>query len=72
MPDSNVFLHRNLPQSLQSEKQIEHPGKALEVAVKERVYNDGEYLVTEGVECHEVLSAHVPWSYTAQLCAKRR
>ena len=42
------------------------------MAVKERVYNDGEYLVTEGVECHEVLSAHVPWSYTAQLCAKRR
>ncbi|CAE7252369.1 cAMP-dependent protein kinase regulatory subunit [Symbiodinium microadriaticum] len=29
--------------------------QALEVAVKERVYNDGEYLVTEGVECHEAV-----------------
>jgi len=29
--------------------------QALEVAVKERVYNDGEYMVTEGMECHEAV-----------------
>ena len=41
-------------------KQFKHPGKALEVAVNERVYNDGEYMVTEGMECHEVLISTCP------------